>query len=472
MPSHVSCIFVAGALIAGFAAASTEESAGRQPAPSGSCGLPAYSDPAPEGLPNVLLIAVDTLRADRLGLYGHGRETSQHVDRLAQDALVFDHAIAPAPWTTPSFAGIFTGRHPGELGIGYDPLPLPDQVPTWAEELKSRGYATAGIVSHFFIGTKYRFQRGFDFWNQRHSGGHATVSSDGVSTLALDCLNSLHQSGRPFFLFAHFFDPHYDYLSHYEFPFYKGYKGELHSGGDNFEELRAMARKGELTEEDRKYLLDLYDSEIAFTDSRIGLLLEALRAKKLYDDTMIIFLADHGEMFGQRKDRWVGHTQFLFEELVRVPLIIKLPKRDGSPQNGRVGETVSLVDLMPSVLQRIDPSYEAPKTLWPNADLQAPEHLVFSQTRRWRELDAVYEGTWKLVLDRKTGRPLLYDLESDPAEQRNVAGEQPERLERMREHLDLWQKAAQLKASQLAGRAAPELSEEELDKLRSLGYIR
>ena len=437
------------------------------------CPLSVDREPAIEGLPNVLILAADTLRADRLGLYGHSRTTTKNLDLLAEDSLVFDRAISPAPWTTPSFAGIFTGRHPGELGIRGEPMPLPSEVPTWAEELSRRGYATAGIVSHIFVGTHYSFDRGFDFWDQRHSGGHATVSSEQVSNLAVECLDTLQQTGRPFFLFAHFFDPHYDYRAHSAFPFFEGYEGELHSGGDNFEELRNMAKAGHLGEEDQAYLFDLYDSEIAFTDSHIGRVLDALKEKGLYDETLIIFLADHGEMFGERNGRWIGHTQFLFDELVHVPLIVKLPKKEGRPPRiARIEQTVSLVDLMPGVLRWLDPTYPTSRSLLPDSSGKIPEFPVFSQTRRWKELDAIYEGSWKLVFDRKTSRPLLYDLSKDPKEQNNVARDNPEKLAHLQEQLDLWDKGVRVEAAKLVGQVAPVLTDGEVEKLRSLGYIR
>ncbi len=469
-------VFLVGISLVSFGASAPSAFAGakkNEPGKENLCRLPEISTPTQKGLPNVVILAVDTLRADRLSLYGHDRETSPNLDRLGRDSLVFDRAIAPAPWTTPSFAGVFTGRHPGELGIGFDPLPLPEEIPTLAEELSSRGYATAGIVSHFFIGTKYKFNRGFGFWDQRYAGGHATVSSDGVSGLASDCLDVLVETDRPFFLFAHFFDPHYDYLEHQSFPFSEGYEGELHSGGDNFEELRSMAKTGQLTAQDREYLFDLYDSEVAFTDSRIGLLIDKLRDAGVYDDTLIIFVADHGEMFGERNDRWIGHTQFLFDELIRIPLVVKLPHAEGQPPRiGRIEKTVSLVDLMPSTLKLIDPSYSASRSVFPDSKGNLSDLPVFSQTRRWRDLDAMYEGPWKLVYDRKTHRPLLYNLETDPGERRNVAQDHPKRLAKMREELDLWKKALGVGASKVSGQVAPTLTGEEMEKLRSLGYIR
>lgn len=436
------------------------------------CPLPSYEGVSRPTGPNILLLAVDTLRRDRLGLYGHPRPTSAHLDALAEESWVYDHAIAAAPWTTPSFAGMLTGHHPGALGMGYDPESLPAEIPTLAEELSGRGYATAGVVSHFFIGTKFHFNRGFDFWDQRAAGGHAQISSDIVSNLSLHCLDALASTERPFFLWAHYFDPHYDYLNHPEFSFSDGYKGSVRSRNDNFEDLRGLAKQGKMTDADRQYLLDLYDSEIAFTDSHIGRVLNRLKEKGLYDDTLVVVLADHGEMFGFRNGRWIGHTQYLWDELIRVPLIVKLPSSSFLPKRkGRIATPVSLVDLKSSLLALIDPDISPTRTWIPDADGRVRAAPVFSQTRRWRELDAMIDGHWKMVLDQKTERVLLYDLKQDPGELQNVAGQHTERVAEMKEQLLLWNKSLQLSASKLTGRLAPRLTDEEVETMRSLGYI-
>lgn len=434
------------------------------------CQLPSYDGaPTPaEGAPNIVVIAVDTLRADRLGVYGHSRDTSPRLDELAAESLVFDHAIAAAPWTTPSFAAVFTGQHPAALGMGSEPGKIPTGAQTLTEALSDRGYATAGVVSHFFVGEKFGFHRGFDYWDQRYARGHQSISSDGVQRLGQACLNELSKTGRPFFLFAHFFDPHYDYLAHDAFPFHRGYTGDLQSRSDNFQSLRRIAREGKLSSADRDHLLNLYDSEIGFTDSRVGRLLDHLKALDLYDNTLIVFLSDHGEMFGERSERWIGHTQYLFDELVRVPLIIKSPKAPFQSSRGRVLRTVSLVDLMPTVIATAD-SQDDPRSLL-SRKRWAPAP-VFSQTRRWRELDAMYLQPWKLVLDRKRGRYLLYDLSRDPGETNNLARPESAQAERMMAQLDQWLQAMTWSAAKLHDRRLPTLSEEELRVMRSLGYI-
>ena len=419
--------------------------------------------------PNIVLIAVDTLRADRLGLYGHSRPTSKALDRLAGHAWVYDHAVSPAPWTTPSFAAILTGRSPGSLGLTERPIPLPREVETLAEGLKNRGYATAGIVSHLFVGRQYGFDRGFDFWDQRHAGGHTYVSSAAVADLGTACLGSLASTGKPFFLFAHFFDPHYDFIAHPEHAFGEPYEGPLKVGNDNFEQLRQLARRGMLSAADRRHLFDLYDSEIAYTDAHIGRLLRELERRGLYDDTVVVMVADHGEMLGERDGRAIGHTQYLYEELIRVPFLLKLPGAE--PPHGRVPDVVGLVDLTPTLLMLAGAPGPAPsRSLIPDGGGRVARRQVFSQTRRWRRLDAIYEGSWKLIVDQSSGRRLLFDLSRDPLERKSLRRREPARVVRMEKALEAHLARQRRDAAALADRAEPALTPEQLKALKALGY--
>lgn len=436
---------------------------------SARCLLPPPSQEMARDAPNIVLIAADTLRADHLGFLGHTRPVSPHLDRLASESLVWERAIAAAPWTTPSFASLWTGRHPAELGFDREPIKLPPEIPTLGEELSQRGYTTVGVISHFFLGTKFGFDRGFDFWNQEAAGGHDKVSSPQVTELALECLDALAERPAPFFLLAHYFDPHYDYLGHDEFPFHEGYEGSIESHDDNFETLRKLARSRDLSPEDLGHLRDLYDSEIAFTDAAIGRLLDALRSRDLYQDTLIVFVADHGEMFAERTGRWIGHTQFLYDALIHVPLVIKLPGAE--PPKGRIRQTVSLVDLLPTLLAQLDPGEPSSRSLLPHPGEGATDRPVFSQTRRWRQLDAVIHGGWKLIHDRRRGELELYDLAKDPLELDNRAGAQPARRDALRALLETWDRYNQRELARLEGVEVPALSQDEIEKLRSLGYI-
>ena len=290
-------------------------------------------EPLRPDAPPLILVAVDTLRADRLGFHGRtDRTVSPHLDALSRDSWTFENAIAPAPWTTPSFAAVMTGVPPLVLGIGAEPVPIPREARTLGERLCAAGYRTAGVVSHTFVGSAFGFDRGFERWDETDAGGHTHVSSPGVTAAALRHLESFASNGGPFFLFVHYFDPHYDYRDHPGFPFGEGTAeaGDdtgMRSERDNIRELRRLSEEGRLDAAAYRRLRDSYDSEVAFTDAAIGRLLDRARELGVYDDALVVFVADHGELFGERPDRWIGHTVTVHQGAIHVPLLVKPPAR-------------------------------------------------------------------------------------------------------------------------------------------------
>jgi arylsulfatase A-like enzyme len=416
---------------------------------------------------NVVLIAVDTLRADHLRFHRYPRDTSPNLDELARDSLVFQHAIAPAPWTTPSFAGVFTGFHPGALGIAREPLPMPVEIATLTEVLCEAGWQTAGVVSHILVGSRYGFDRGFEEWDETNAAGHAYVSSANVTDVAIRYVDRFQEDSRSFFLFAHYFDPHYDYTPHSQFLFSEGYTGPVRSKTDNIGELQELARSGSMEEGDLRYLRDSYDSEIAFTDHHVGRLLAYLKASGLYDDALVAFLADHGEMFAERSERWIGHTRYLYESLVHVPLLLKLPGREGV---GPVAGSVSTVDLAATILDVLQQPSEIPgRSLLRGSESAA--RPVFSQTRQGASKDAVVEGRWKLIRDRKAPRGELFDIVVDPGELRDLAPEYPQVVDRLERRLIEWLAELERQGRRFSKATHPVLTPEEQERLRSLGYV-
>ncbi len=422
---------------------------------------------APLETANVVLIAVDTLRADHLGFYRYGREVSPNLDALARDSLVFQRAIAPAPWTLPSFSGVFTGYHPMALGISDEALPLPAEAVTLTQVLCEAGYQTAGVVSHIYVSSRYGFDRGFEDWDESASGGHAYVSSPRVTTQAIQFMDRFAEQERPFFLFVHYFDPHFDYTEHAEFSFSQGYTGTVRSEADNIQELMELARTGSLDEESLGYLRDSYDSEIAFTDHHIGKLLQHLKHEGLYDDSLIVFLADHGEMFAARSERWIGHTSYVYDSLVRVPLLLKLP---GRTRIARVEPPVTTVDVTATILDVVQLQSSLPGHSLLDVT-ESSARPVFSQTRRGAAYDAVAEGRWKLIHDRTAGSARLFDIVDDPGELRDVASAHPEEATHLQQLLDQWLAELDLQSREFAEVAPLELSEEEEERLRRLGYV-
>ena len=384
------------------------------------------SDRGAEPPPNVLLIVVDTLGARYLDRQDPGTSCSPAIDGLAVSGVQFQRAYSTAPWTQPAVASLFTSRMPSEHGVRRIFDKLDRRQPTLAEGLKSLGLRTCGVISHLVLGAEFGYARGFDRYLDSPVGGHRSVTSHEVTDLAISSLDEL--AGDPFFLFVHYFDPHWFYNHHPDFDRTSGYRGRLLPGME-IGSLRAI--RDELTAEDIDYLSDLYREEIAYTDFHIGRLLAHLDEVGLGDDTLVILTADHGEEFMEHG--WIGHTASLYEELIHVPLIFRLPGR----LPACVVETpVSLLDVMPTVLDLVgltepdenwrgisllqgmqtgaepvlrplfaEVSYTSPAG-WPSGD---------DATKRYY-LTAVVRGRQKLVRDVAAGTWTYFDLVADPLE--------------------------------------------------------
>ncbi len=424
------------------------------------------------GDPNVVLVVVDTLRADRLGCYGYDTDTSPSIDELAGHSHLFEHAYATAPWTTPSVASIFTGRYPRSVGITEREAVLGAEWVTLAELFKRRGYRTKGIVSHLLLDERLGFARGFDMFNAREAGrGRSYVSSPGVTEKAIRFVD--RQGDGPFFLFVHYFDPHYDYVMHAVLNTYPDYRGRLLSDDVKISNLRKLSKERELSQSDRRYLEALYDSEVRFTDHNVGLLLDALKQRGLYDDAMIVFTADHGEELGTAPDGWVGHTKRLSQEMIRVPLMIKMP---GQKRGRRVHTPVSLVNLTPTLAKAVGMPIPAAVQGWPVeiGNEEASARPVFAETRREASLDMVVSGRWKLVYDREKQEHRLFDVVAAPGAHEDVSREHPEIVAALEVERARWD-AAQEEASpkrEAEDLREPVFSEEEEKRLRELGYLR
>jgi arylsulfatase A-like enzyme len=421
---------------------------------------------------DLLLVVVDTLRADRLGSYGAERDTSPALDRLAAEGVRFERAYAPAPWTKPSVASIFTGLHPSAHRANRVRTALPDGAVTLAEILREQGYRTAGVVSHDVLAAKNGFAQGFERYFEDEARGHGHLSTEGVTARARALLAELAAGEEPFFLFVHYFDPHYDYLRHPEFGFAAERAGRL-DGSESLVSLRKLS--DELTPEEVGLLRDLYDEEIRFTDRGIGHLLEGLAEAGRAERSLVVATADHGEAFLEHG--WLGHTRSLYEVLLRVPLILRVP----GVAPGVVAEPVSTVSLLPTLLELmgVRPDEIAPHgpSLAPHLTGAAATQLppvfaevdflpVFDPAKRAAK-KALIGPRFKLIRDERSGALELYDLSEDPGERRDLAGEDPERLEKLRAQLEIRARAAGAGALSEQDR---EPTLEELERLRALGY--
>jgi arylsulfatase A-like enzyme len=408
--------------------------------------------------PNVVLIVVDTLRSDHMGLYGYERATTPRIDDLSADAVVFRQAVATTSWTTPSMASILTSRYPTEVSPEYPPVVLPDHVLRLPQLFRERGQVTGAVVSHLLVGRELQFDVGFDSFDQEEARGHDHVSSPGVTGRAIAFLEQ-HRD-EPFFLFVHYFDPHYNFLRHEGFDFSSDYAGPV-SSGMPIRELERLAP--ELEPADWEFVRALYDSEIAFTDHYIGLLLRRLEELELYRDALVVLTADHGEEFGERD--LIGHGHHLHGEVVNVPLVIKPP---GGAEHRIVETPVSLIDLAPTICELSGVTWPA-EHLRHGVPIPIDADVAFEGAPVISELGpahTVLADGWKLMTADTVGGTRLYRLTEDPAERRDVIGEDTETASRLRLELERWSAALQPECDG----TTPEFSEEQRDKLRALGY--
>jgi len=423
--------------------------------------------------PNVLLVVVDTLRADSLGCYGRSRPTSPAIDALAADAVRFENAYATAPWTMPSVASILTGQYPSKHGVRKAFRPMSKQAVTLAEILSEQGYRTAAVISHAAIGRLFGFDQGFQSFSSKHARGHAYVSTQGVTDEAVALLEQFATAsqGAPFFLFVHYFDPHFGYQQHPEYGFARKSVGRLR-GGERIVWL--MKLRDQMTEAEIAFLRDLYDGEVRYTDEGIGRLLETLSRLGLRDETLVVVTGDHGEEFMEHG--WLGHTVFLYDTLLHVPLIIRPPRFDG---NSRVvGSAVSLVSLAPTMLDLVglDPAaydFQGRSFAAQLAAGAAPdERIIFAevdyrahQVMRSRKR-AVIAYPFKLIEDGLSGEVELFDVASDRGERHDLAAERTEVAQQLREMLPALGDSAER-----PNKSAAEVPQEVQDTLRELGYV-
>ncbi len=436
--------------------------------------------------PNVLLIVVDTLRFDHVGCYGHVRDTSPAVDRLAAEGVRFERAYVTAPWTKPSVASMITGLYPSAHRANQLESIASESLLTLAEILRDRGYATGGVVSAQLLTAKRGFAQGFEIYREGNARGVKHVSTPGVTRKAADLLDRFAAGERPFFLFAHYFDPHYTYTDHSGIDFARAGAGRL-TGDETVQELRSLL--ADLSQEELGFLRDLYDEEIRFTDRGVEELLSHARELGLESNTLIVLTSDHGEEFRERG--WLGHTRSLYEELIRVPWIVRLPgglgRLGGSGRSARgriLREPVSLVSLTPTILELIgiDPTGfwfqgqslaglilgqtdSAPGVIFAEVDYRPGDReLPIKRTHK----KAILIDRFKLIRDDETGTVEVYDLEADPGERENLAPTRPELVDRL---LPVLRSALERAAEGAVEGGVRKLSEEEVERLRSLGYL-
>lgn len=459
--------------------------------PLAACSLLASScsseeaPPLSDG-PNIILVSIDSLRQDHLGCYGYPHPTSPTIDRLAASGVRFETAIATTSWTLPSHAAMFTGLFDSTHGLVDNGLRLKDQHNTLAEALREVGYRTAGFFGGPYLHPVFGLGQGFDTYQSCMTQLDDGLSDEGVRAQSRAPVGASHaditgprtereverwldaegESDRPFFLFLHLWDVHYDYIApeEYVLMFDPDYEGDL--DGVQFMQNRRIVQG--MDKRDKRHLLALYDAEIRFTDDVLGRILDGLEARGELENTLVVVTADHGEEFFEHGRK--GHQHTLYDEVVRVPLVFSWP---GHLQPAVVTDQVRTVDLMPTLLSvagvRRQPKMQG-RSLVPfltGGTLEPAD--AFSELlvdgRRYRALRTL---EWKWV-DPGQGLPAAFDLTADPKERKAIMAEERVRVGKVRLR-NLARTCLEFR-QEMGGVEEIELPEEMLRTLTGLGYI-
>lgn len=450
----------------------------------------AWLNLAPDRGPDVLLITIDTQRIDRLGCYGSERGLTPNLDRLASRGVLFERVVVSIPRTTQNLSTLLTGLEPGRHGVRNLVDTLPDEVTTLAERLSREGYRTAAFVGGGPLGLEQNLYQGFD---------HTEVHAYDDQKRALPLMGSagswiLRNADGPWFTWIHLYDPHLFYSPPWPFwdrgdpdqPAVARLYAELEQGRRSFGDLHFRDR---LSEGQRRYLEELYDGEVRYSDFAIGLLLRLVRLVESLDSgrrTLVVVSADHGESLGEH-GCWYNHGIYLYDEDLLVPLLVSLPGE--LPEGRRVPSQVRTADIYPTVLEalghRAETSLDGRSLLSLVRGEEGGDRPAFTESDsnrfhqdprtipdgglagRWRSLRS---GRYKLIRIPEAGgesRFELYDLQSDPGERRPLPDVDGSLTDFLRDQLAAWEEGV---ASGSSGEESG-LSEAEREKLRALGYV-
>jgi arylsulfatase A-like enzyme len=428
--------------------------------------------------PNLIVISIDTLRADHVGAYGYDRHTTPNIDRFARDGVRFLNAIAQAPWTLPSHMSIFTGLYSSSHGVVVPTDKLSKDHLTLAEILQNAGYETVAFTDAGYLDHRYGYQ-GFDLFDDRSSkdGDIEKTSAKAVGWLR-------NTNSKPFFLFLHTYQVHcpYDPPNSYDIYSDRNYKGIIKVEGNcprYYNEIQAR-----MTREDYQYVIDKYDGEIYQTDHVLGKFFDELKNLKLYDNTVIVFTSDHGENFLDHPDYGIGHNE-LYDETVKVPLIVKAPE---FPRNKAIDVQVESIDIMPTVLEIL--GIDMPNSI------DGISLVGLIKKGDFKKVFAFSENGWK-IFNQKEGRLTglnykmirsnnewklirslnndmetfeLFDLKSDPDEMNNLLTRRPEVARPLYESLNVWMDNQEEK-SKLFSTSEVRMDDKLSEQLKALGYV-
>lgn len=464
--------------------------------------------------PNVLFISIDTLRADRVSSYNEiNKKLTPNIDKIAESGYIFKRAYSTTSWTLPAHASMFTGLFPSSHGADRSinqtarrPVdPLIPSIPTLAEILKNNGYQTAGVISVPYLSRAFNMDKGFEFYDDQidvlENIAFITLNENamlfklmqianiikpmdydsdravtGVNEKAFKWLVQNKNHKKPFFLFLHYFEPHFVYKP--PEPFNKADDGRKL---EYFTDIDTLNRgQYSLSSYGIKDLIALYDGEVSYLDIHIGNLFNKLKKWDILDNTLVIITSDHGESFNEH-EIWT-HGNSLYEEQIRVPLIMRFPNliKEGQVDNQNI---VQIIDIMPTILDFLDipvPNHIHGRSLVPifNGDKDRSFELAFAEIKpdiNWKaknerfgdDVKTVVKKEWKYIL-YQTGREELFNLSNDPGEEKNLAKINKNKATELKKILLTWSDSTQrVKRDDQKG-----IDAGKLEQLRSLGYFK
>jgi arylsulfatase A-like enzyme len=468
-------------------------------APAGS-GAP-RTGARPDARPDVLLLTIDTLRADHLSAWGYARETSPNLDRMASEGVRFERAQVQWPKTAPSFASMFTATYPKDNGVVRRVgMPISCRLRLLAEEMRELGYQTHAVVANGALAKEFFFDQGFDSYEEAwKTGGSDTPEPTGarrITDLALARVDRL-EPGRPAFLWIHYIDPHAPYRP--PRPWRDLFQGDPHfRAGETVPVDRSARRRfvGAIGRSqvvdggtDRAFYVARYDAEIRYVDAEVGRLIAGLEQRGRWQRMLSVMTSDHGESLGEHR-YYFGHGMLAYQTCLHVPFVVRYPgvlapRTDPSP--------VELLHLAPTILELAgaplrDGRWGQGRSLAPRlrGEASGDATLAFSEAgyasdRMW--LRAVYDGRFKLVFapsvkdQRKMGRQgnayALFDLAEDPGERRDVGEIRAAERERLRAALAEWDAAPRFRFQRDTAECGDgrDVDRSTEAQLRSLGYL-
>ncbi len=459
--------------------------------------------------PNVIIISVDTLRKDHLSCYGYEGCNTPNIDEFSEKSVVFENCIAPSPHTVPSMASLLTGVYPTVHGCRHFPLiPINEDIKVLSQILKPYGYQTEFYTANPALNPTRGFKRGFDYYQSWSFTGDLSYylpqrvfvivnkmllfkrvetrvkysdTTEWLRGKVTPCLKKL-SNYSPFFLWFHFLDPHAVYLPPQHF---------IPAKEDEQRRLGSIKYKVEEGGYQKSEVLDivkLYDGEIQYVDNTLGDLFRRIEELGLFNDTIIVLTADHGEEFWEHDA--FGHGHCLYPEVIRIPLMIYLPPPMGSVC-GRIYDYVSLVDIAPTILDLLGlPGGEGMggRSMLkfiescgssPDGGGSVSDYTVFSEFIQGRfvvegldgEKKGVYKDGYHLIYTIASGEKELYELKSDPGEFLDISEEDEETTGRLYSELIEWYGVNIKIVEELAPHIGIEMDEEEKEMMRGLGYI-